>query len=180
MADALAADPVAEVVLVLSDREAAALQLATARDIPTHRLKEYRDPSEWLNVLAEARVDLLVLAGYLKLVPPDVIREFSGRIINIHPALLPKFGGPGMYGRRVHESVLAAAERISGATVHLVDEQYDRGAILAQGVVPVLDHDTPELLAARVLDVEHALLPRVVIAAAKAGRPTMMLNDQHD
>jgi folate-dependent phosphoribosylglycinamide formyltransferase PurN len=116
-------------------------------------------------------VDLVVLAGYLKLVPSDVIAHFRGRIINVHPALLPAFGGKGMYGRRVHEAVLASGARESGATVHLVDEAYDRGAILGQARVPVLPGDDPERLAARVLQVEHRLLPAAVLAAAAAGRP---------
>jgi folate-dependent phosphoribosylglycinamide formyltransferase PurN len=112
-----------------------------------------------------------VLAGYLKLVPSGVIERYRGRILNIHPALLPAFGGPGMYGRHVHEAVLASGAGESGATVHLVDEEYDRGAVLAQARVPVLPGDTPERLAARVLEVEHRLLPAVVLAAARAGRP---------
>jgi phosphoribosylglycinamide formyltransferase-1 len=91
--------------------------------------------------------------------------------VNVHPALLPAFGGRGMYGRRVHEAVLASGARESGVTVHLVDEVYDRGAILAQRRVPVLPGDTPERLAARVLELEHRLLPAVVLAAAAAGRP---------
>jgi folate-dependent phosphoribosylglycinamide formyltransferase PurN len=116
-------------------------------------------------------VDLVVLAGYLKLVPSGVIARFRGRIINVHPALLPSFGGKGMYGRRVHEAVLASGASESGATVHLVDEAYDRGAILVQARVPVLPDDDPERLAARVLQLEHRLLPAAVLAAAAAGRP---------
>ena len=115
--------------------------------------------------------DLLVLAGYLKLVPAEVIDRYRGRILNVHPALLPAFGGLGMYGRRVHEAVLASGARQSGATVHLVDEVYDRGAILGQARVPVLPGDDPETLAARVLEAEHRLLPAAVLAAAAAGRP---------
>ena len=90
----------------------------------------------------------------------------------MHPALLPRFGGPGMYGRRVHEAVLAAGETTSGATVHLVTEEYDRGEILAQGTVPVMPDDTAETLAARVLAVEHKLLPAVVLAMAASGLPS--------
>ncbi|MFL5495364.1 MAG: formyltransferase family protein, partial [Gemmatimonadales bacterium] len=114
---------------------------------------------------------LVVLAGYLKLVPAPVIVRFRNRILNIHPALLPAFGGKGMYGHRVHEAVLASGARESGATVHLVDEAYDRGPVLGQARVPVLPDDTPDRLAARVLEVEHRLLPAVVLAAAAAGRP---------
>jgi folate-dependent phosphoribosylglycinamide formyltransferase PurN len=107
----------------------------------------------------------------VKLVPAAVIGRYRGRILNIHPALLPAFGGKGMYGRRVHEAVLASGARESGATVHLVDEEYDRGAILAQARVPIHPGDTPDRLAARVLEVEHRLLPAVVLAAAAAGCP---------
>jgi phosphoribosylglycinamide formyltransferase-1 len=100
-----------------------------------------------------------------------VISRYRDRIINVHPALLPAFGGKGMYGRRVHEAVLASGARESGATVHLVDEAYDRGAILGQARVPVLPGDDPDRLAARVLEAEHRLLPTAVLAAAAAGRP---------
>jgi phosphoribosylglycinamide formyltransferase 1 len=113
-------------------------------------------------------VDLVVLAGYMHLVPASLVQRYAGRMINIHPALLPGFGGHGMYGRRVHEAVLAAGVRVSGATVHLVDEAYDRGRILAQWPVPVHAADTPGTLAARVLEVEHLLLPGVVEAFAGA------------
>lgn len=161
----------ARVAVVLSDRDAPALGLATSWGVDATRLLDFRDAEEWLEHLHSAQIDLLVLAGYLRLVPPRVVREFSGRMINIHPALLPRHGGAGMYGNRVHEAVLAAGERTSGATVHLVDEVYDRGAILGQHTVPVEPGDTPELLAARVLRVEHRLLPAAVLAAAKAGHP---------
>jgi len=119
-------------------------------------------------------VDLLVLAGYLKLVPPGVVQKYAGRIINVHPALLPAFGGPGMYGQRVHEAVIASGTADSGPTVHLVDEVYDRGEILAQRRVPVLPGDTPATLAERVLAEEHRLLPDVILAAARAGHPVPM------
>jgi formyltetrahydrofolate-dependent phosphoribosylglycinamide formyltransferase len=162
----------ARVVLVLSSRpDAPALEQATAREIPSVTLRDPSDSQEWLGALERHAVDLVVLAGYLKLVPSDVIARFRGRIINIHPALLPSFGGKGMYGRRVHEAVLASGARESGATVHLVDEVYDRGAILGQARVPVFPGDDPERLAARVLEVEHRLLPAAVLAAAAAGRP---------
>jgi phosphoribosylglycinamide formyltransferase 1 len=113
-----------------------------------------------------ARADLAILAGFLRLVPAAVVRALPGRILNVHPALLPAFGGPGMYGRRVHEAVLGSGARVSGVTVHVVDEHYDHGAIVAQWPVPVLEGDDPERLAARVLKVEHRLLPDVVAALA--------------
>jgi phosphoribosylglycinamide formyltransferase 1 len=168
---ALPASGPADVALVLSNRAAAGLELARERGITALVLADPADAREWLDVLAAHRVDLIVLAGYLKLVPPEVVERYRGRIINIHPALLPAFGGPGMYGRRVHEAVLASGAAVSGATVHLVDEVYDRGRVLAQARVPVLRGDTPDTLAARVLEVEHRLLPAVVLAAARAGRP---------
>jgi formyltetrahydrofolate-dependent phosphoribosylglycinamide formyltransferase len=168
---ALPAGGPAEVVLVLSNRAAVGLDLARERRIPTLVLPDPADGGAWLDALATHRVDLIVLAGYLKLVPPPVVQQYRGRIINIHPALLPAFGGPGMYGRRVHEAVLASGAAVSGATVHLVDEVYDRGTVLAQARVPVLPGDTTDTLAARVLEVEHRLLPAVVLAAAAAGRP---------
>ena len=171
LVDALAADPVARVVLVLSDRDAEALSQAELRGIASHRLQDHHDGAEWLAALAASGTDLLVLAGYLKLVPPEVVQAMSGRIMNIHPALLPHHGGRGMYGRRVHEAVLAAGDTVSGATVHLIDEVFDRGTILAQARVPVLAGDTAALLADRVLTVEHRLLPAAVLAAARAGLP---------
>lgn len=111
--------------------------------------------------------DTVALAGYLRRVPGAVVRAFDGRIVNVHPALLPTFGGPGMYGRHVHAAVLAAGVFESGCTVHLVDEAYDRGPILAQVRVPVLPGDTPETLAARVLAEEHRLLPAVLATLAR-------------
>jgi phosphoribosylglycinamide formyltransferase 1 len=161
----------ARIVLVLSDRAAPGLSLARARNIPAEVLSEPGDGDAWLRLLRAYSVDLVVLAGYLKLVPPVVVSAYRDRIINIHPALLPDFGGKGMYGRRVHEAVLASGARESGASVHLVDERYDRGAVLAQMRVPVLPDDTPERLGERVLRVEHQLLAAVVLAAARAGRP---------
>jgi formyltetrahydrofolate-dependent phosphoribosylglycinamide formyltransferase len=129
-------------------------------------------PEAFGQALAEAleshRIDLIVLAGWLQLVPGEVVRRFHGRMINIHPALLPAFGGHGMYGMRVHRAVIESGARVSGATVHFVDEAYDEGAIIAQWPVPVLPGDTPESLAARVLAVEHRILPLAVEALARA------------
>jgi phosphoribosylglycinamide formyltransferase 1 len=162
----------ARVVLVLSNRaDAPALSRAADHGIPAMALQDPASGAEWLRALEAQSVELLVLAGYLKLVPAEVIDRYRGRIINVHPALLPAFGGRGMYGHRVHEAVLASGARESGATVHLVDEEYDRGAILGQVRVPVLPGDDADRLAARVLAVEHRLLPAAVLAAAAAGRP---------
>jgi len=162
----------ARVALVLSNRaDAGALEVAAAHGVPTQVLGDPADPAEWLAGLERHRIDLVVLAGYLKLVPAAVIARYRDRIVNVHPALLPAHGGRGMYGHRVHQAVLDSGDRESGATVHLVDEVYDRGAILAQSRVPVLPGDSAERLAARVLEAEHRLLPAVVLAAAAAGRP---------
>ena len=112
-----------------------------------------------LQLLKEHDVQLIALAGYLKKIPVSVVREYRNRILNIHPALLPSFGGHGMYGHFVHEAVIASGAKLSGATVHLVDEEYDRGPIVLQKSVPVEPGDTPESLAARVLHVEHEIFP---------------------
>jgi phosphoribosylglycinamide formyltransferase-1 len=161
----------AEIVLVLSDREAAGLEHARARDIPVVVLSDPGEAAAWLGALNQHQVALIVLAGYLKLVPAPVVAAYRGRIINTHPALLPAFGGKGMYGGRVHRAVLASGAKETGVTIHLVDEVYDRGEVLAQMRVPVLPGDTAERLASRVLEVEHRLLPAAVLAAAAAGRP---------
>jgi formyltetrahydrofolate-dependent phosphoribosylglycinamide formyltransferase len=169
----------AEIVLVVSDRaEAAGLAHARNRGIAAAVLPEPADPTRWLELLRDYRIDLLVLAGYLRLVPAPVVAAYRGRIINTHPSLLPAFGGKGMYGERVHQAVLDSGARESGVTIHLVDEVYDRGAVLAQSRVPVLRGDTAERLAARVLEVEHRLLPEAVLAAAAAGRP-VPLGESH-
>lgn len=169
---AFADDDGVVIVAVLSNRsDAGALNRARVRGVPGRVLQRPDDPAEWVALLDEFAPDLIVLAGYLQLVPPAVVERFRGRIINIHPSLLPAFGGSGMYGRRVHVAVIAAGARESGASVHLVDEDYDRGMVLAQQVVPVHGDDTPESLGVRVLAAEHALLPRVVRHAAAMGRP---------
>jgi len=145
-----------------------ALERASSYDIPTYVHPPEDGGDEWLlHVLEASGARLVVLAGWLKLIPSSVVRAYRGRMINIHPALLPSFGGPGMYGRRVHEAVVARGVRVSGATVHFVDEIYDHGAIIAQWPVPVLEGDDAETLAARVLTVEHRLLPEVVQAFAE-------------
>jgi phosphoribosylglycinamide formyltransferase-1 len=162
----------ARIVLVLSDRaDAPALERARERGVAAVALENWRDADEWFAALEAQSVDLLVLAGFLKLVPSEVIARYRGHIINVHPALLPAFGGKGMYGIRVHEAVLQSGASESGCTVHLVEEEYDRGMILAQARVPVLPGDTAQLLASRVLEQEHRLLPAVVLAVARGGLP---------
>jgi phosphoribosylglycinamide formyltransferase-1 len=156
----------------MSDRaQAGGLELARRAGVPTHVFNDIADPGEWLRVLTGADVGLVVLAGFLKRVPAPVVAAWQGRMINIHPALLPRHGGAGMYGTRVHQAVLDSGDAVSGATVHLVSEEYDRGPVLGQASVPVLAEDTALTLASRVLDLEHRLLPAAVLAAARAGRP---------
>jgi formyltetrahydrofolate-dependent phosphoribosylglycinamide formyltransferase len=165
--EALAGRGDAAIVLVASDR-ADALALGRARGRGVEAAVVAPDDAEgMIELLERARVDWIVLAGYLKRVPSRVVRRYPGRILNIHPALLPRHGGKGMYGERVHRAVLAAGESRSGASVHLVDEEYDRGPVVAQRQVAVLPDDTPASLAARVLEVEHRLLPEVVVAVAE-------------
>ena len=177
------------VVLVGSDRPSAgALARARSRGIVAVELENRAQTSEGGMPLAQAleeyAIDLVVLAGYLRLIPADVVRRYHGRMINVHPALLPAFGGPGMYGLRVHQAVLDAGARVSGVTVHHVSEEFDRGAIIAQWPVPVLAGDDAQTLAARVLRVEHVLFPRVVDAVAAgrgiAGKPlALQKTDTH-
>lgn len=164
-----------EIALVISNRASAGgLARARERGIPVAVLANPDDAAEWVELLDRYRVELIVLAGYLRLVPGGVIHRWQGRILNVHPGPLPAFGGHGMYGLRVHAAVLAAGLTETAATVHVVDEEYDRGPVLATVPVPVQPGDTPQLLAARVLEAEHRLLPAVVLAAARAGRPVAL------
>lgn len=157
---------VADVVLVASNKaEAGALDRARAAGIAADVVSP-ADGAAMRALFDAHRVDLVVLAGYLKLLPAAVTRAWHGRVLNVHPALLPSFGGPGMYGRRVHAAVIASGALVSGATVHFVDELYDRGPIAAQETVAVIPGDTPETLAARVLALEHHLYPRVIADVA--------------
>lgn len=155
-----------DVVLVVSNNDDAyGLQRALKAGIDTfvYKVKNYESKedahADLMAILENYRVDFIALAGYLKLLPPPVIKKFRNRITNIHPALLPRYGGKGMYGHHVHAAVIAAGDTESGATVHLVDEIYDNGRILDQKKVPVRPDDTPDSLAARVLEVEHEIYP---------------------
>jgi len=159
--------------LVISDREGiGALDHARSagrpfRVIPVSGRAPGEVAREMVGALVEHGIGLVVLAGYLRLIPPDLVGAYRGRILNVHPSLLPAFGGQGMYGDRVHRAVLDAEARVTGTSVHLVDEEYDRGRILAQWPVPVLPDDTPVTLAARVQELERALYPLVVDHAAR-------------
>lgn len=166
--------------LVISDRgDAGALDRARradrdARVIEVKGRDRAQVETDTLDALQEGGIQVIFLAGYLRLIPEGVVRAFSRKILNIHPALLPAFGGKGMWGHHVHEAALKAGARLSGPTIHYVDEAYDTGTIIAQWPVPVLPGDSPDTLAARVLAVEHLLYPAVadhVSAAIAAGRP---------
>ena len=156
----------AEIVLCLSNRsQCGAMEFAHEHGIAAVHLTEKQFGSfdefaaAMLNRLKDAQIDIILLAGYMRKVPDAVVRAFTDKMLNIHPALLPKFGGEGMYGIHVHTAVIDAGETESGATVHFVNEEYDKGKILLQRTVPVLPGDTPESLAARVLACEHLLYP---------------------
>ncbi|MGQ9798279.1 MAG: formyltransferase family protein [Ignavibacterium sp.] len=120
-----------------------------------------------MDVLRNYKLDLIVLADYLKLVPVDVVKEFENRIINIHPALLPSFGGKGMYGMNVYTAVFNSLAKVSGATVHFVNTEYDKGKIIAQRCVDISDVNSPVEIAERVLKIEHQILPEVIKAFAE-------------
>ncbi len=159
----------AQVALVVSTKKKAyGLQRAANENIESlvFKHKKYSSIDEageaLLKELRARKIGYIALAGYLSLLPPPIVQAYRNRITNIHNALLPKYGGKGMYGHHVHEAVLAAGDTESGPTVHLVDEIYDHGKILDQTRVPVLDDDTPDTLAARVLAQEYKLYPRVL------------------
>ncbi len=164
----------ARAALVVSNKkDAAALAFAREHGVSARWIPTVGDPwaadADLARALAEAGVDLVVLSGYLRKLGPNVLAAYENRILNIHPALLPKFGGEGLYGRRVHEAVLAAGETVTGATVHLVDGQYDHGAVVAQARVDIQPGDTAEIVEAKVMGVEPELyldtLRRIVSGA---------------
>lgn len=152
----------AEACLVVSNRaQAPALGFARDRGIAAAHVATLPDPvaadERLAGLLADAGANLIVLSGYLRKLGPRVLEAFAGRILNIHPALLPKYGGLGMYGRRVHEAVLAGGEAFTGASVHLVDDDYDHGQVLAQVRIPVQPDDTPQSLERKVVAAEPGL-----------------------
>jgi phosphoribosylglycinamide formyltransferase-1 len=159
----------AQVSLVLSNNSASgALEFARQQGIPAVHCSRLRFTSDtefaaaMMQTLSEHSINFIVLAGYMKKLDPTIISSFKNRIINIHPALLPSYGGKGMYGMHVHEAVIANRDAVSGATVHLVDEEYDRGAIVLQERVDVSPNDIPESLAEKILKIEHTLYPKAI------------------
>jgi phosphoribosylglycinamide formyltransferase-1 len=156
------------VVVISNNGDSGALLKAKQEGIPYYHLSRKTHPvseeldTVILNVLISNKVDLVILAGYMRKLGTQTLRYYKGRIINIHPALLPKYGGEGMYGLMVHQAVLASGEIETGVTIHLVDEEYDHGAIIAQSRVPVLPNDTEEVLSSRVLEQEHKFLVETI------------------
>lgn len=152
-------------VIISNNKDSGAIARAKAEGVPYYYLsgKTHPGPEELdeaiLSTFLHYQIDVIVLAGYMKKLGAKTLAHFRGRILNIHPALLPKFGGEGMWGIHVHEAVIAAGEKESGVSIHFVDENYDTGVIIAQTRVPVMPDDTPETLAARVLIQEHILYP---------------------
>ena len=155
-------------VVISNNSDAGILEIARNNFLPAVHLSHRQFPTEdefvdaLLSLLRVHGVNFIVLAGYMKRIHHRVIEAFRHRIINIHPALLPRHGGPGMYGRHVHEAVIAAGDQISGATVHFVDEEYDHGSVVLQKTVSVTAGDTPETLAAKVLEIEHEIYPEAI------------------
>lgn len=169
-----------EIKAVISDKvECGAFEIAKKYSVPTFSLGEkdglisYKDLS---NFLTQLEIDLIVLAGFLKLIPAEVIKKFKLKIINIHPALLPSFGGKGMYGINVHRAVYNSSAKVSGASVHFVDDTYDTGSIIAQECVDIRDVKSPEEIAERVLQIEHRILPRVIKLLAE--NKVQMINNR--
>lgn len=158
-----------KVVLVISNNSNSnALNIAKENQIPAIHLSqklfntENEYSSRFLELLKQYKVDLIILAGFMKLIPLEIVRTYKNRILNIHPALIPSFCGQGFYGLKVHEAVLDYGAKVTGVTIHLVDEQYDTGPIVLQKTVKVKDDDTPESLRNRVLKLEHKLYPEAI------------------
>ncbi|MDO4763030.1 MAG: phosphoribosylglycinamide formyltransferase [Flavobacteriaceae bacterium] len=154
--------PNAKISLVVADRECYGLTRAKNHNIPHLLIKRGKDFCENLEKHLPEKVDLIVLAGFLSIITQDFIRNFEGKIINIHPSLLPKFGGKGMWGMNVHNAVIEAKETESGATVHFVTAGIDEGEIILQGKVPISETDTPESLAEKIHEVEYDIFPKAI------------------
>lgn len=154
----------AKVVVVITNKpQAGVLNRADRLRIPTEFIPAQGfTEGRALEVLHRYQTDFIVLAGFLLKVPDDILHDYPNKIVNIHPALLPKFGGKGMYGNRVHEAVIAAAEKESGITIHFINEHYDEGDTIFQATCPVMPDDTPETLAARVHALEYEHFPQVI------------------
>ena len=161
----MSASRIAEVAIIITNKpDAGVLKIAEANSIPTlviEKEKFFRG-NGYVDELKEMKIDLIVLAGFLWKIPLSLINAYRNRIINIHPALLPKYGGKGLYGNYVHEAVLANKEKESGITIHYVDEIYDHGAVVYQIKCPVMEGDSPDSLAQRIHQLEHKHYPLVI------------------
>ncbi|MBD78860.1 MAG: phosphoribosylglycinamide formyltransferase [Crocinitomicaceae bacterium] len=156
---------VAKVTLIISNNtNAGVLQKANRFGIESHLISndDLKSPTELIEILAEKKTDLIVLAGFLRKIHGEILRKFPNKIINIHPALLPKYGGKGMHGKHVHQAVIDHQEKESGISIHYVNENYDEGAIIYQAKCAVKKTDTADSLAARVLELEHEHFPRII------------------
>ncbi len=152
----------AKVNLVIADRECVGLERAKKHNIPTQLVNRGKDFSDNLEKAIPENTDLIVLAGFLSILKPEFCEKWEGKIINIHPALLPKFGGKGMWGHHVHNAVIEAGEKESGATVHFVTSGIDEGEIIMQGKFDVDENDTTETLAQKVHQVEYDIFPKAI------------------
>lgn len=174
--------PNAKIAAVISNNSTAgALEIARSHSLPALHCSraQYGSDEDFVaqlrSLLSLYGANLIILAGYMKMMPPEIVRQFRHRILNVHPALLPAFCGKGMFGHRVHEAVLEYGAKVTGATVHLVDEEYDHGPVVLQACVAVENNDTPDSLAEKVLKIEHRLLPEAVRLFAE-GR--ILVNDR--
>lgn len=154
--------PDTKISLVVADRECFGLQRAARAGIPYHLISRGKAFSENLEKIIPENTDLIVLAGFLSILDKEFCENFNGKIINIHPALLPKFGGKGMWGMNVHKAVLEAGEKESGATVHFVTSGIDEGEIILQGKTEISDNETPESLAEKVHQIEYDIFPKAI------------------
>ncbi len=162
-------EPLARVALVVASKSsAAALEIAESSGIDRFIYSKDIPLENLLAALADRDVSFIVLAGYVKKIEDEILQNFSGNILNIHPALLPKFGGKGMYGKKVHQAVIESGEKVSGATVHYVSEVYDAGKILDQETVSIDADETVDSLAVKVLQIEHELYPRSIAIALRS------------
>lgn len=155
-------------IILTNNPQAGVLQVAERRFLPSVVIsKQGLQKGDLLKILNALQIDLVVLAGFLLMIPPEVVEAYEGRIVNIHPALLPKYGGKGMYGMRVHEAVSASGDMETGITIHYVNENYDEGDIIAQYKVPIKAHEDPESIREKVQELEHKYYPKVIEKVVK-------------
>lgn len=160
-------------VVITNNSRAEVIDRAKRENIPFYHISRVTHPAkskrtaEMINILKKYDVDLIVLGGYMKKLPDELLQEFNGKVINIHPALLPDHGGKGMYGLNVHKAVVDSGDKETGVSIHIVTPEYDRGRIIAQRKIPVMPYEKPEALQKRVLKVEHELYPEIIDKIAK-------------